>query len=357
MNYFLFLDACALRGNTTRQHKHNKEQIPAVSFTPTPRCKQRLTRSVLAVPGSQPRFFAKAAAGPADVVFFDLEDSVPPANKAEARKAVIAALNDLEFPHKSVSVRINGLDTPFMYRDVIDLVEQAGNALDLILVPKVGCAADIYAVDMLLTQVEQASGIREKIGIDVLIETPMGIQNIDEIAAASPRIEGILFGAADYAAAAGIQTESIGGPSADYRVLASADADGRRHAYWGDVWHYPLSRLVAAARANGLRPLDGPFADIRDPEGWSASARRSRALGFVGKMVIHPDQIASANQLFQPSPKDLDYARRILEAMSEGEQSGSGAVSLDGRMIDIASIRQAEATVAEAELAAAKDPG
>mgnify|MGYP006271182613 FL=1 len=310
---------------------------------------------MLAVPGSQPRFFEKAAAGAADVVFFDLEDSVPPDSKAQARRDVIAALNQLEFPNKSVSVRINGLDTPYMYRDVIELIEQAGDRLDLILVPKVGCTADVYALDMLMTQVEQASGVRERIGIDLLIETPLGIQNIDGIAAASLRCESIVFGAADYAAAAGIQTDSIGGPSADYQVLAGADSDGGRQTYWGDVWHYPLSRIVAAARANGLRPVDGPFADIRDPAGWSASARRSRALGFVGKMAIHPSQVAGANALFRPSAGDVEQARRVLEAMAQGEQSGAGAVSLDGRMIDIASIRQAQATVEAAELAAAKD--
>jgi len=311
---------------------------------------------MLAVPGSQPRFFEKAAVGAADVVFFDLEDSVPPDSKASARRDVIAALNALEFPQKRVSVRINGLDTPYMYRDVIELIEQAGEQLDLILVPKVGCAADVYALDMLVTQVEQASGVRERIGIDLLIETPMGIQNIDGIAAASTRCESIVFGAADYAAAAGIQTDSIGGPSADYQVLASAGSDGRRQAYWGDIWHYPLSRIVAAARANGLRPVDGPFADIRDPEGWSASARRARALGFVGKMAIHPSQVAEANALFRPSPADVEQAKRVLDAMAQGEKSGAGAVSLDGRMIDIASIRQAQATVEAAELAAAKDP-
>lgn len=326
-----------------------------MSFKTIPTRTQRLNRSTLAVPGSKPGFFEKAAAGAADVVFFDLEDSVPPDHKARARKDVISALNDLDFSGKSVSVRINGLDTHFMYRDLVDLVEQAGNSLDLILVPKVGCAADVYAVDMLLTQIERAKGVRKKIGIEMLIETPLGIQNIDEIAAASPRNESMLFGSADYAAAAGMQTESIGGPNGDYHVLTDTDANGHRQMHWGDMWHYPLARLVAAARANGLRPIDGPFADIKDSDGWMASAKRARTLGFEGKMVIHPSQVELANKLFSPSTEEVEQARRILEAMEQARTSGAGAVSLDGKMIDIASIRQAESIVSKAELAAAKD--
>jgi len=325
-----------------------------VSFKTIPTRTRRLNRSTLAVPGSKPQFFEKAAAGPADLVFFDLEDSVPPDNKEQARKEVIAALNDLDFRGKSVSVRINGLDTHFMYRDVVDLVEQAGHRLDLILVPKVGCAADIYAVDMLLTQIERARGIVKPIGIEILIETPLGMQNIDEIAAASPRNESILFGSADYAAAAGMQIRMIGGPNPDYHVLTDANAAGERQIHWGDMWHYPLARLVAAARANGLRPIDGPFADIKDTEGWLASAKRARTLGCEGKMVIHPSQIDLANDLFKPSAADVELARRILAAMAEAEKTGAGAVTLDGKMIDIASIRQAETTVTMAELAAAK---
>ena len=326
-----------------------------MSFTIVPTPTARLSRSVLAVPGSKPEFFEKAAVGAADEVFFDLEDSVPPDNKSQARKDVIAALNDLDFHGKSLSVRINGLDTHYMYRDLVDLAEQAGNSLDLILVPKVGCAADVYAVDMLLTQIERAKGITKRIGIEMLVETPLGIRNIDQIAAASTRNESMLFGAADYAAAAGMQTKTIGGPNPDYHVLTNADASGARQEHWGDMWHYPLSTLVAAARANGLRPIDGPFADIRDPDGWMASAMRARTLGFEGKMVIHPSQVALANALFRPGAEEVEHARQILEAMVQAKKTGAGAVSLDGKMIDIASIRQAEATVKKANLAAARD--
>ncbi len=323
-----------------------------MSFTPIPKARPRLNRSTLAVPGSNPRFIEKAAASKADVIFFDLEDSVAPDRKDQARRDVIAALNDLDFGKKSVSVRINGLDSHFMYRDVVDLVEQAGEKLDLILVPKVGVAADIYALDMLLTQIETAKGVRNRIGIEILIETPLGIANIHEIAAASPRNESILFGSADYAASSGARITMIGGPNPDYHVLTDLNSDGIREDHWGDMWHFTLATLVAAARAHGLRPIDGPFADIRDPDGWMASARRARVLGCEGKMVIHPSQVEMANELFKPSDTEIHNARRILEAMAQAEREGHGAVSLDGRMIDIASIRQAETTVEKAALAA-----
>lgn len=325
-----------------------------MSFSKISNMVARLNRSTLAVPGSNPRFIEKACTSAADIIFFDLEDSVAPERKEQARKSVIEALNELDFGDKSLSVRINGLDTHYMYRDIVDIVEQAGHRLDLILVPKVGTAADIYAVDMLLTQIEQAKGINKRIGIEILIETPQGIQNIFQIAAASPRNESLLFGSADYAAASGAQISMIGGPNPDYHVLTSPDAAGTRAVHWGDMWHYPIATLVAAARANGLRPIDGPFADIKDPDGWLASAKRARVLGCEGKMVIHPSQVELANQLFQPSTIEVERARRILQAMREAESAGAGAVSLDGKMIDIASIRQAENTVRKAELAAKK---
>jgi len=325
-----------------------------MSFTSIPSVTPRLNRSTLAVPGSNPRFIEKAATSAADVIFFDLEDSVAPDCKDQARRDVIAALNDLDFGDKSVSVRINGLDTHYMYRDVVDLVEQAGNRLDLLLVPKVGTAADIYAVDMLLTQIETAKGIKNPIGIELLIETPLGIRNIHEIAAASPRNESILFGSADYAASTGAQITTIGGSHPDYGVLTGSPGEEGRQSQQGDMWHFVLATIVAAARASGLRPIDGPFADIKDPDGWLASAKRARVLGCEGKMVIHPSQVEMANELFRPSEAEITQANRILEAMARAEGEGSGAVTLDGRMIDIASIRQAQSTVEKASLASNK---
>ncbi|MCB1858044.1 MAG: CoA ester lyase [Gammaproteobacteria bacterium] len=325
-----------------------------MSFTTIPNTKPRLNRSALAVPGSSPRFIEKAAQSTADIIFFDLEDSVAPDRKDQARRDVIAALNDLDFGNKSVSVRINGLDTHYMYRDIVDLVEQAGSKLDLVLIPKVGCAADIYAVDMLLTQIERAKGIERPIGIEILIETPLGIQNIYSIAAASKRNESILFGSADYAASSGARIAAIGGPNPDYHVLTDLNQTGVRESHWGDMWHFALATIVAAARANGLRPIDGPFADIRDPDGWLASAKRARVLGCEGKMVIHPSQVEMANDLFKPSAAEIEQAKRILEAMVQAEKSGAGAVTLDGRMIDIASIRQAETIMQKAAQVAEK---
>ena len=349
-----------------------------MSFTSIPARTNRLNRSELAVPGSNPRFIEKAARSSADVIFFDLEDSVSPDQKMNARRNVIEALHDLDFGDKSISVRINGLDTQYMYRDVVELVEQAGHLLDMILVPKVGCAADIYAVDMLLTQIETAKGINKRIGIEILIETPLGLCDQHPVVAlsaadgkllwrfsAGARIDsppsydrsGLLFGSADYAASTGAKITMIGGPNPDYHVLTDADANGVRHSHWGDMWHYAIAKLVSAARANGVRPVDGPFADIRDKEGWLASARRAMTLGCEGKMVIHPSQVDLANELFAPSSAEVTQAERILEAMAAAERDGMGAMSLDGRMIDIASIRQAEVTVNKAKQIAATRVG
>jgi malyl-CoA/(S)-citramalyl-CoA lyase len=324
-----------------------------MSFQIAPAMRPRLNRSQLAVPGSSPRFLEKALAIPADIVMFDLEDAVAPDEKEQARRNVIAAINDLDWGTRTLSVRINGLDTHFMYRDVIDIVEQAGARLDLIMVPKVGTPADVYAVDMLITQIEAAKGRAPRVGIELLIETALGMQNVAAIAAASPRIESLHFGSGDYAASTGMRTVAIGGPSPDYRVLADAGADGERTAYWNDIWHHPLASIIVAARANGRRPVDGPYANFKDTDGFIAAAKRSAALGCEGKWVIHPSQVEMANELFTPSAAEVERARRILGAMQEAGAKGQGAVTLDGRMIDIASIRQAETLIRKADAIAA----
>ncbi|MCB1373918.1 MAG: CoA ester lyase [Rhodobacteraceae bacterium] len=305
----------------------------------------RLNRSELAVPGSQPEMFEKAAKSAADVIFLDLEDAVAPDEKEQARKNVIRALNDIDWGKKSMSVRINGLDTYYMYRDVVDVVEQAGERLDLIMIPKVGTAADVYAVDMLVTQIEDARGLKKRIGFEHIIETALGMQNVTEIAKASKRNESLHFGVADYAASTRARTTIIGGVNPDYAVLTDADEEGVRASHWGDMWHYALARMVVAARANGLRPIDGPFGDFRDPNGYRAAARRAAVLGCEGKWAIHPSQIALANEVMSPSEAETTKAHRILEAMAEAEAAGKGAVSLDGRLIDFASIRQAQVLV------------
>ena len=316
-----------------------------MSFTIVEPARARLNRSELAVPGSNTKFLQRAAESAADMVFLDLEDAVAPDDKEQARKNVVEALNDLDWSGKTVSVRINGLDTHYCYRDVVDVVEQAGDKLDLIMIPKAGTASDIYAIDMLLTQIETAKGFKNRIGIEMIIETALGMQNIFEIAAASKRNESLHFGVADYAASTKARTTNIGGPNPDYLVLTDPLEDGSRAEHWGDMWHYPITQMVVAARANGLRPVDGPFGDIKDPEGYAAQARRAAVLGCEGKWAIHPTQIELANEVFSPSEKAVAQAQAILKVMEEAQKSGRGAVTLDGKLIDNASIKQARVLV------------
>ncbi|MBL6957643.1 MAG: CoA ester lyase [Rhodospirillales bacterium] len=320
-----------------------------MSFTVIEECTPRLNRSELAVPGSNPRFLEKAAGSDADVVFLDLEDSVAPDDKEQARKNVIEALNTFDYGSKTVSIRINGLDTHYMYRDIVDVLEQAPDKLDLIMVPKVGTAADVYAVDTLISQVEAATGAKKRIGIEMIIETALGMMNINEIAGASSRNESLHFGVADYAASTKARITTIGGPHPDYHVLTDPDAEGNRDVHWGDMWHYAISRMVVAARANGLRAIDGPFGDFSDPDGFRAHTLRARVLGCEGKWAIHPSQVDLANDLFSPSDDDVAQAKRILEAMETAQKEGQGAVALDGKLIDIASIKQAQVLVKKAE--------
>lgn len=319
-----------------------------MSFFSVEQAKPRLNRSELAVPGSQPQMFEKAAKSAADVVFLDLEDAVAPDDKAQARKNIIQAIGDIDWGNKSLSVRINGLDTHYMYRDVVDVLEQASDRLDLIMIPKVGTASDVYAVDMLVTQVETAKNRKKRIGFEMIIETALGMQNVHEIAAASKRNESLHFGVADYAASTRARTTSIGGANADYAVLTEPLADNSRQVHWGDMWHYAIARMVVAARANGLRPVDGPFGNFSDPDAFKAAAARAAVLGCEGKWAIHPSQITLANEVMSPSEAEVTRARRILEAMKEAEAQGKGAVSLDGRLIDYASIRQAQVLVEKA---------
>jgi malyl-CoA/(S)-citramalyl-CoA lyase len=324
-----------------------------MSFTTIDPAPARLNRSELAVPGSQPQLFEKAARSAADVIFLDLEDAVAPDDKEKARRNIIEAVGAVDWGRKTLSVRINGLDTHYMYRDVIDVLEQASDRLDLIMIPKVGTAADVYALDMLCTQVEAARGRKKKVGFELIIETALGMQNIHEIAAASKRNESLHFGVADYAASTKARTTSIGGANVDYAMLTEPLADGQRQSHWGDMWHYAISRMVVAARANGLRPVDGPFGSFSDAEGFRAAGLRAAVLGCEGKWAIHPSQVALANEVMSPSPTEVERARRIIAAMDEAARAGKGAVSLDGRLIDYASIRQAEVLVKKAEQIAA----
>lgn len=312
-----------------------------MSFTQPESAMPRLTRSELAVPGVNQALFDKAAKSAADVVFLDLEDAVAPDDKPQARRNVVAALNDLDWGRKVMAVRINGLDTHYMYRDVIDLVEQCPR-LDLLIIPKVGVPADVYALDMLVTQIEQDRQRAKRIGFEVLIETALGLANVEAIAQSSRRLEAMCFGSGDFAASTRARTTIIGGLHPDYGVLSDRDPQGQREFHQTDPWHAAQARLLVACRAYGLRPIDGPYGDFRDPEGYLAAARRVAALGFDGKWAIHPTQIEVANAVFSPSPDEIARARRIVEAMAQAAREGKGAVQVDGRLVDIANIRMAQ---------------
>lgn len=319
-----------------------------MSFTTIEQSTPRLHRSELAVPGSTPSLFEKAARSAADVVFLDLEDAVAPDDKEQARKNVVAALNDIDWGGKTMSVRINGLDTHYMYRDVVDVVENCPR-LDLLLIPKVGVPADVYALDMLVTQIEQAKKRGKRVGLEVLIETALGWSHVEAIAQSSKRLEAMSFGAGDFAASTRMRTTVIGGLNPDYGVLTDGNAQGERAFYQADPWHAAQVRVAVACRAWGLRPIDGPYGDFRDRDGYVAAAKRVAALGFEGKWAIHPSQIELANQVFSPSPAEVEKARRIVAAMEQAASEGKGAVQLDGRLIDIASIRMAQNLLKKAE--------
>ena len=300
----------------------------------------RLQRSELAVPGSNPNMFEKAANSDADYIFLDCEDAVAPDDKVQARKNIIEGLNDIDWKGKgkTVSVRINGLDTHYMYRDVVDIVEQAGNHLDTILIPKVGTMSDVYTVDCMVSQIEHAMSLKHKIGLEALIETTLGMANVESIAqyqnGSYKRMEALHFGVADYAASCRARTVVIGGLNPDYP---------------GDQWHASLQRMLVACRAYGLRAIDGPFGDFNDPDGFIAAAKRVAAMGFEGKWAIHPSQIELANQVMSPPDEEVNRARRVLEELDIAAKAGKGAASLDGKLIDAASARMAENIVKQAD--------
>ena len=319
-----------------------------MSFTLIPQATPRLHRSELAVPGSNREFMQKSAKSEADVIFLDLEDAVAPDDKEQARKNIIEALNDIDWGTKTMMIRINGLDTHYMYRDVVDIVE-ACERLDMILIPKVGVPGDVYAVDMLVTQIEQAKKREKRLGFELLIETALGMANVEAIAQSSKRLEAMSFGVADYAASCRTRAQVIGGVNPDYSVLTDKDEEGNRETHWQDPWLYAQHRMLVACRAYGLRPIDGPFGDFSDKDGYVSAARRCAAMGYEGKWAIHPSQIGLANDVFTPGDKEVEKARKILEAMEKAAKEGRGAVSLDGRLIDIASIKMAESLIKKSE--------
>jgi malyl-CoA/(S)-citramalyl-CoA lyase len=310
---------------------------------PAPACPNRCQ---LFGPGSREALFEKMAASAADVVNIDLEDSVAPSDKQKARELTVAATHDIDWGNKTLSVRINGLDTPHWVHDLTALIEKGAERLDRIMIPKAGCAADIYAVDAVVTSLEQATGRGKRLKFECIIETAAGIAHVEEIAAASPRLEAMSLGAADFAASMGMATTGIGGTQENYYM----HRDGAK--YWSDPWHWAQANIVAACRTHGVLPVDGPFGDFSDDDGFRAQALRSATLGMVGKWAIHPKQVALANEVFTPSEEAVADARAILQAMEEAKARGEGATTYKGKLIDIASIKQAEVIVKQAEMIA-----
>jgi citrate lyase subunit beta/citryl-CoA lyase len=298
----------------------------------------RLRRSCLAVPGSSEKMLKKAASLPADEVFIDLEDAVAPLEKTdETRQIVVEALCSQEWTAPTRVVRVNDVGTPWCFRDIIYVVQGAGRELDCIMLPKVSRAADVHFVDTLLGQLESELGLPRRIGLEVQIENPSGLVNINQIATASPRIETLIFGPGDFAASAGLPQLSVG----------SVD-----EAYDGDLWHFVLWRILIAARAARLQAIDGPYGQIRDSEGFLKVAQNSRALGFDGKWALHPDQVGLCNDVFAPSEEEYQRAKRILTAYAEATEGDRlGAIVFEGEMIDEASRKMAEQVLARGRAA------
>ncbi len=290
----------------------------------------RLTRSMLFVPGSNPRMIQKAADSQADMVCIDLEDAVAPDQKVEARSNVIQALQKIDFGLRTRMVRINALDTPYAYRDVIEIVEACWQTLDLIMLPKTHCAQDVLFLDTLLTQIEANMRSTRTIGIESQIETAAGFMNLGEIAQSSPRLEALIFGPGDYAASMRMPLSNIG-------IADEYDA-----LYPGHRWHAVMHSIVAAARANGLRCMDGPYSDYQDVAGFERSGNIARALGYDGKQCIHPSQLALANRIFSPLASEVEWAREVVAAVQQSIAEGRGATSHKGKMVDAANLRMAQ---------------
>ncbi len=304
----------------------------------------RLTRSMLFVPAARWPMILKAAASDADAVCLDLEDSVPPEEKTAARANIVRAFRELDFGRRARIFRINGLDTGFAYRDLIDVVEPAGDQIDLVMLPKAGSPDDVAFVDRLLAQIEQSRSFSKPVGIEAQIETASGFLYAREIARASPRLEALVFGPGDYAASMQMPLASIG------------EFDAHDDAYPGHRWHAAMHTIVAAARANGLRAMDGPYAAFRDAAGFERSAAIARAMGFDGKQCIHPSQLTAANRTFTPAPAEVEHARVVVDAYQKAVAERRGAASLGGHMIDAANIRMARVVLEKWRLSRTGEP-
>src|SRR6266550_2376489 len=298
----------------------------------------RLERSMLYVPASRPDMIDKAAASEADAVCIDLEDAVAVDEKPASRANVIRAFKELDFGRKLKAFRINGIDTPFGYRDLIEVVEEVGDRIDVVMMPKAHLPQDVRFVCMLLTQIENAKGFERQIGLEVQIESAKGFMYLREISEASPRLQALIFGPGDYSATMQMPVANIG------------ELDENDHIYPGHRWHAVMHTVVAAARAYGLRCIDGPYAGYKDPSGLERMAKIARVMGFDGKQCIHPGQIPIVNSAFAPTADEVARARAVVEAYEAAAQSGRGAVGHDGKMIDMANIRMARAVLRKLEV-------
>ncbi len=291
----------------------------------------KTNRTVLSVPGHVRKMHLKASESSADVIMLDLEDSVPLEAKETARRQVVESLQNIDWGEKKVSLRINSMDTPFAYRDLMEIVEEAGAQLHTIVVPKVNHPGDIHFVDRMLDGMEMARQLTSSIGIEASIETAAGLSEVRAIAAASRRLQTLVFGIADYSASVGARLISISG-----------HGENEAEIYPGHRWHFALSRMVMAAKANGLLAIDAPYGNFKDNEGLQKSAVMAGALGCDGKWAIHPNQLEDINRIFSPSPEDIDRAITILQAARQAKQQSRGAIAVDGRMIDQATVRLAQ---------------
>ena len=297
---------------------------------------KRARRCQLSVPGSSEKMMTKAAGLAVDHIFLDLEDAVAPAEKPSARGKIVEALNNLDFGNSVRCVRINDIETPWAYKDIIEVVTGAGENLDTIMIPKVKHALEVKWVDILIHQIEQDIGLKQRIGIELLIEEVEGIQNVDEIATATPRLEAMVFGMGDYSASQGVDVKE---------AMSSGDS-----VYPGDIWHYQRQRVVIACRAAGIDAVDGPFGNFRDPESYEREATRAMVLGCVGKWAIHPAQVEIAQGVFSPTQEEVDRARKIVQAYDAAVARGEGAAQGDDAMIDAASVRLVQNTLDKANL-------
>ncbi|ORA20064.1 HpcH/HpaI aldolase/citrate lyase family protein [Mycobacterium arosiense] len=294
-----------------------------------------LRRSELAVPACNDNMFEKAARCGADLVFLDLEDATPVGVKVESRAKVIAALNDLDWGRTARAIRVNGLDTQWCHDDVVEVVTQAGQNLDTIIIPKARRARDVWWVDVLLTQLEAKLGLANRIRLEVLIEEVEGLANAEEIAAASPRLDALIFGVGDFSLSQGARVDTNFVPLGEYP---------------GEFWAYARNKVIVAARIAGIDAIDAPYPDYRDLSGYERDARRASLLGYTGKWAIHPDQVPVANQVYAPTADEIARAEANVAAYREAEAEGRGAVGVNGVLVDAAHVKQAEQTLARAAL-------